>query len=120
MALILGYVVFMKYKPSEALVILNRLNANADFHTLSSSVVDELLKEADKIGYRKPKNANGSRGRYFHAYLVKCMNSLTNLGREAVEGKNCTVVMQRGKRRVEVSSWNDGIPLKDLWPTKST
>lgn len=42
-----------------------------DFHTLSSSKVDALLAEAKRAGYRKPKNANGSRGRYFHAYLQR-------------------------------------------------
>lgn len=40
-----------------------------DFHVLRSSKVDELLTVADKVKYRKPRNANGSRGRYFHAYL---------------------------------------------------
>jgi hypothetical protein len=43
----------------------------ADFHTLSSSQVEALLVEADRLKYRKPKNANGSRGRYFHAALQR-------------------------------------------------
>ncbi len=42
-----------------------------DFHALSSTIVDRLLDEAKRAGYRKPKNANGSRGRYFHAYLSR-------------------------------------------------
>ena len=44
---------------------------NADFHELSSTKVDELLKAADHYGYRKPKNANGSRGRYFFSRLQR-------------------------------------------------
>jgi hypothetical protein len=43
----------------------------SDFHELSSSKVDELLKAAAHYGYRKPKNANGSRGRYFFARLQR-------------------------------------------------
>ena len=42
-----------------------------DFHELSSSNVDELLKAADHYKYRKPKNANGSRSRYFFARLQR-------------------------------------------------
>lgn len=43
----------------------------ADYHTLHSSQVDALLIEADRLKYRKPRNANGSRGRYFHDYLQR-------------------------------------------------
>jgi hypothetical protein len=52
---------------------LERCNVpvGADFHTLSSSQVDALLTEADFFRYRKPTNANGSRGRYFHAHLQR-------------------------------------------------
>lgn len=42
-----------------------------DFHTLSSAQVDALLVAADRARYRKPKNANGSRGRYFHDMLQR-------------------------------------------------
>ncbi len=43
----------------------------ADFHTLSSEQVERLLAEADMWHYRKPKNANGSRARYFHDMLQR-------------------------------------------------
>ena len=36
-----------------------------DFYTLSSSQVDAVLAEADRVRYRQPRNANGSRARYF-------------------------------------------------------
>ncbi len=45
--------------------------AGEDFHVLSSSQVDGILEEANKVGYRKPKNASGSRARYFHAFLQR-------------------------------------------------
>lgn len=43
----------------------------ADFHALDSATVESLIREADAIGYRKPRNANGSRARYFHAYVQR-------------------------------------------------
>jgi hypothetical protein len=57
----------------DAIDALNRCNVpvGADFHTLSSSQVEALLVQADRLRYRKPANANGSRGRYFHAYLQR-------------------------------------------------
>ena len=42
-----------------------------DFHTLSSLQVDVILAEADRVRYQKPKNANGSRGRYFYERLQR-------------------------------------------------
>ena len=51
---------------------LCKISVGADFHTLSSSQVEALLAEADRVKYRKPRNANGSRGRYFHDLLQRC------------------------------------------------
>jgi hypothetical protein len=42
---------------------------HVSFDALSASEVEALLAEADRRGYRAPKNANGSRARYFHALL---------------------------------------------------
>lgn len=44
---------------------------DVDFHALSSDVVERLNAEADAVKYRKPRNANGSRARYFHARLIR-------------------------------------------------
>jgi len=41
------------------------------FFTLYAWQVDALLVEADRVKYRKPRNANGSRGRYFHDRLQR-------------------------------------------------
>lgn len=53
--------------------ILARCNVplGADYHTLNTGQVDALISEANAWGYRRPRNANGSRGRYFHAYLQR-------------------------------------------------
>jgi hypothetical protein len=53
--------------------VLSRAKAprGTDFHALPSSVVEALIEEADAHGYRRPRNANGSRARYFHAYLTR-------------------------------------------------
>ena len=42
-----------------------------DYHALHSNVVDRVIAAADRHKYRAPKNANGSRSRYFHAYLMR-------------------------------------------------
>jgi hypothetical protein len=59
--------------PGHARAILATCNVplGADFHTLSSAAVEHLLIHADAHKYRKPENANGSRGRYFHALLQR-------------------------------------------------
>lgn len=58
---------------TEALAILTAsgIAQGADFHTLSSAQVDALLVHAKQRKYRKPRDANGSRARYFHAYLER-------------------------------------------------
>ena len=57
----------------EACEILRRTGApiDADFHALHSTQVNAIVDEARRAGYRKPKNANGSRGRYFFARLQR-------------------------------------------------
>lgn len=47
------------------------IKVGQDFHTLASWQVDALLEHADRDRYRKPKNANGSRGRYYHDMLQR-------------------------------------------------
>lgn len=43
----------------------------ADYHRLNSDRVLALVDAAKAHGYKKPKDANGSTGRYFHAYLQR-------------------------------------------------
>lgn len=47
------------------------IELGADFHTLPAATVDALLAYADRDKYRKPRTANGSRGRYYHARLQR-------------------------------------------------
>lgn len=50
------------------------IDLTAGFHTLRSSQVESLLAWANHYKYRAPKNANGSRARYFHAMLIRRIN----------------------------------------------
>lgn len=45
-----------------------------DFHSLDSWQVARLTYWADSYGYRLPKNANGSKARYFLALLARHAN----------------------------------------------
>lgn len=45
-----------------------------DFCTLRASEVERVLEAADLVKYRRPKNANGSRGRYFYARMQRDFN----------------------------------------------
>lgn len=60
-----------KVEPARAVLADCAIPLGADFHTLSSYQVDRLLDHARMNGYRKPRNANGSRGRYYHAMLQR-------------------------------------------------
>jgi len=66
-----------RLRPGDAREILAGIGnpcGNRDFHTLRQAQVEALLAEADKLAYRQPRNANGSRARYFHAWLVRVSN----------------------------------------------
>ena len=56
-----------------AIMILRALKiaVGQDFYTLRESQVDALHEAADEAKYQKPKNANGSRARYFHDKLQR-------------------------------------------------
>lgn len=47
------------------------IDFHQDYHQLRNNQVDELLRLAKKIGYRKPSGASGSTGRYFFYYLQR-------------------------------------------------
>jgi len=62
-----------EYERQNAIMTLNmcRIPLGADFHTLTVAQVAALDDEADRVRYRKPKTANGSRCRYFHDLLQR-------------------------------------------------
>jgi hypothetical protein len=58
---------------THARAVLSTIHARIgqDYHTLSTFQVEQLLKEADAAKYRKPRNANGSRARYFYQLMQR-------------------------------------------------
>lgn len=58
---------------ARALCSVFGIDPSQDWHAMPSGMKDAVLKAADACKYKKPKNANGSRGRYFAAYLVRAM-----------------------------------------------
>lgn len=63
----------MKLTPTHAAALAAQFDfpLDRDFFTLPVLTVVRVLEAADFVKYRKPKNANGSRGRYFYAYLQR-------------------------------------------------
>ena len=51
-----------------------RIPLDRDFHALNSDDVEAVLEAAKWCRYRQPRNANGSKARYFHAYLQRAAN----------------------------------------------
>ena len=50
-------------------------NPLPEWHTINSDQKNKILKAANEWRYRKPRNANGSRGRYFCEYLRRALES---------------------------------------------
>jgi hypothetical protein len=61
----------LKYYESKQLADSFNIPLHKDFHGLGSDVVESIIRAADFHRYRKPPNANGSRARYFYAYLCR-------------------------------------------------
>jgi hypothetical protein len=57
------------------------IDINADFHTLPSSKVETILELARLDKYRCPRNANGSKARYYFAALQRKHRAETNAAR---------------------------------------
>lgn len=61
----------MNYDTAKRLIAAYRIPVDRDFHALPSNDVDSVVQAADEYRYRAPRHANGSRARYFHAYLQR-------------------------------------------------
>jgi hypothetical protein len=61
----------LTYWHARSLCTVFCIPVDRDFHTLNSQHVRNVLDAADAMKYRAPRNANGSRARYFHAYLCR-------------------------------------------------
>lgn len=62
---------------ARAILVICKANV-PEFHALSSGTLDDLAAAAKFCGYRKPRNANGSTARAFHARLVRLSNKESN------------------------------------------
>lgn len=69
----------------------HQIPLDVDFHALSSATVERILAAADEARYRKPRDANGSRARHFHAKLQR--------DKLRAEPKRKRGGQQRGKER---------------------
>ena len=59
----------------EQLSLKHGINVKSDdFHALRSEQVEGLLHWAKAYGYRQPRNANGSKARYFFYMLQRHAN----------------------------------------------
>jgi hypothetical protein len=47
------------------------ISPDTDYRSLSIVQIDALTVRAEKYGYRKPKNLDGSTAKRFHAFLVR-------------------------------------------------
>jgi len=56
---------------SDRITNMRQLDLSRDFHTLTTAEVEVVLALADEQHYHRPKNANGSRARYFWAKLQR-------------------------------------------------
>lgn len=63
----------MTYHDARAILTVCHLDGKRDFHTLRQDDVARLLVHADARKYRAPRNANGSRARYFYTYLQRVL-----------------------------------------------
>ena len=61
----------MTYEQAKQLIDCHRIPLNQDFHALPSGIVASIILAADAYRYRVPADANGSRARYFHAFLQR-------------------------------------------------
>lgn len=59
----------LDYWQARALASTFGFNPMEDFHAMSTASKEAVIRAADSVKYRAPKNANGSRGRYFAAYV---------------------------------------------------
>ena len=63
----------VRVKQTTALLALSMagLDLDKDYHQLPASKVNRVLMVANAYGYRKPKNASGSKGRMFWQFMQR-------------------------------------------------
>lgn len=89
------------------------INFSKDFHELDSDDVNTLVEIAKETGYKKPKSASGSTGRYFFYHLQKLENKgyskggsikrrKTKVSKTKPARKKHTFTAEQKKRQLEV------------------
>jgi hypothetical protein len=63
----------MTQQDARAIVNVYCIPIGRDFHSLNSQHVQNILDAANARKYRAPRGANGSRCRYFYAYLMRSL-----------------------------------------------
>ena len=66
-----AFIVAIDYHSASGALNSAGIDIEANFFTLTSYQIGVLLELANVQGYRKPKNANGSRARYYFAGLQR-------------------------------------------------
>lgn len=61
----------MNKPTAELLARAFKIDLSKNFFQLRLSEVEKVILAANTVKYRKPKNANGSRARYFYAALQR-------------------------------------------------
>ncbi|MDV2964545.1 hypothetical protein RZ532_01035 [Nitratireductor aquimarinus] len=59
----------LTYASARAICSTFGFNPFEDFHAMSSGSKEAVIRAADSVKYKAPKSRNGSRGRYFAAYV---------------------------------------------------
>ena len=65
----------MSHDDARALCSVFGIDPAQDWHAMPCAMKDAVLKAADARGYRKPKDAPGSRGRMFADYLRRALGA---------------------------------------------
>jgi hypothetical protein len=102
----MGRLIMARLTPSQARSIAGArsIPLDVDFHSLDSETVAHILEAADAYKYKVPRNANGSRARYFHAYLRRTAERRAPLpeGADAVLSSFAEGSMTREQARTDL------------------
>ena len=104
----------MKKSEATAIATAHGIPLDVDFFALSNDVVHRILQAADQQKYRQPKNANGSRARYFHARLVRGFNQKvdewTVQGHYGHGWEDLTSALVRSEAREDLKAYRENAP----------
>lgn len=79
-------------RAAAALAAVHGIELGKDFHALSRDATQKVLDAADAVNYQAPKDASGSRGRYFYEYLNRLVKDEKSAPKEGRQDKVKRVV----------------------------